>query len=590
MEKQLQLNICEHFRDETLEVIRSDSFSDVKAAFFPARCGQAQQSNRALSDFPQLCRNCAKDTLMCACSCLSLEDKSFIERQKIPQLALDNCFKMLVPPELVESKLAEGAYVVTSGWLKQWESRVKKWGAREPIQQMFSESVSKLVLFDTGIDAEAEERFKAFAAFLDRPHETIPLGLDFYRLNLENLVFRWRIDQKETSTEPVTNKAEADYAMALDLVARLPRTESEEILANRIIEDLIMMFAAERVRYVSFVDAKPITCWSQPLGIDSVAFPEAVLQSSQPTTLNESGDGFYLRIERNKSLLAIIELEELSFPEKINQYRNLAHEMGEVFALAIENSRFFNDISAINAELKDLNLTKDKLFSIIAHDLRSPFSGIVGLSELLLDRWETYSAEEAKGFLGLIGQSAEETLNLLDNLLDWARSQTGQMKLHREKLSLAAVFREVREIAKVSAQAKAVALNSGILEDLEVFADANLLKTILRNLVSNAVKFTESGGEIHISAKIKDGDVAVTVADTGVGMSEETVKGLFSLETNKSRKGTQSENGSGLGLLLCHELVKKHGGEIRVASQLGEGSQFSFTLPLGEAPSSDRAS
>ncbi len=232
------------------------------------------------------------------------------------------------------------------------------------------------------------------------------------------------------------------------------------------------------------------------------------------------------------------------------------------------------------AALEELNATKDKLFSVIAHDLKSPFNSILGLTELLLDDNCNYKSSNSKKLVRHIYSTAKNTLNLTDNLLSWAKTQTGQMKYNPEKLSLHKVINEVVDIVNASARVKDISVYIGQVPDVNVYADKNMLKSILCNLLSNAVKFTHQNGEINVSAITGEKSIEIIVSDNGMGMNKKTRDKLFKIESNFSTKGTAREDGSGLGLILCKEFVEHHGGKIWVESLEGEGSSFTFTLPL----------
>lgn len=234
------------------------------------------------------------------------------------------------------------------------------------------------------------------------------------------------------------------------------------------------------------------------------------------------------------------------------------------------------------AQLRELNSTKDKLFSIIAHDLRSPFNAILGFSEILNDKTNELNADEYEQYLGFINTSARRTLALLDNLLAWAKSQTGKNTFNPLKTDLNEIIHEVLDISKSVAKIKNISISYSQEGDIEVCADANMLKTILRNLISNAIKFTHPDGEIVLLAAKTDGHVEITVSDNGVGMSEDIRAKLFQIDKSTTTAGTANEKGSGLGLILCKEFVDKHGGKIWVQSEAGKGSSFIFTLPTDE--------
>lgn len=230
-------------------------------------------------------------------------------------------------------------------------------------------------------------------------------------------------------------------------------------------------------------------------------------------------------------------------------------------------------------QLRELNATKDKLFSIIAHDLRSPFNGIMGLSDLLIENLKVFDVERIGKYLGIINSSAKSTLILLDNLLSWAKSQTGNSIYQPEQINLSPIVREIIEESKSVAKIKNITIRLIGTSEVEAFVDVNMFKTILRNLISNAMKYTHQDGEIGVAVEQNTMNVEVSVADNGVGMTEETRNKLFEIDTSITTTGTANEKGSGLGLVLCKEFVETHGGEIWVESELGKGSKFIFSLP-----------
>lgn len=242
-----------------------------------------------------------------------------------------------------------------------------------------------------------------------------------------------------------------------------------------------------------------------------------------------------------------------------------------------ERKKSENLIKESEKQLKELNATKDKLFSIIAHDLRTPFSNIIGLSDLLLENIIDF--EESEKYIKILNKSAKNSLVLLDNLLNWSKSQTGQLNFKPEKIIFSKVISKIISLNKLSAKNKNIIINYISSVEIEVYADENMLKTVLRNLISNAIKFTNVGGNINIYAILKQDYVEITISDDGIGMNEEKIKDLFDI-SSKTTLGTANENGSGLGLVLCKEFVMKNKGEIWVESKEGKGSSFKFTLPL----------
>jgi signal transduction histidine kinase/ligand-binding sensor domain-containing protein len=232
------------------------------------------------------------------------------------------------------------------------------------------------------------------------------------------------------------------------------------------------------------------------------------------------------------------------------------------------------------SELNELNASKDKFFSIIAHDLKNPFNTIIGFSEMLKEAVLSKNAETIYKYASMINSSSVQTFRLLENLLDWAGSQRGKISVTIEKINVSELTTE--EIAMVDDMAgrKKIEIECLIPESLYIMTDKNLLRTILRNLITNAVKFTHKKGRITIKARdIKD-HLEISVSDNGIGMTKEIISKLFRIDSNLATRGTDNEKGTGLGLVLCREFVGKLGGTIRAESEVGKGSTFMFTLPL----------
>jgi signal transduction histidine kinase len=242
-------------------------------------------------------------------------------------------------------------------------------------------------------------------------------------------------------------------------------------------------------------------------------------------------------------------------------------------------------LEKLNESLLELNANKDKFFKIIAHDLRNPYSSILGFSEMLLEDIEQISKDEIRDSLKIIHSAAKNSFSLLENLLAWSRLETGSMPFSPVKLVLSDAIEEVVNVLFSLAYRKQIEIDNLVKPDITVLADKNMLNTILNNLVMNAIKFTQVGGEIKIYAKdyISEPDkdfIMISVADTGIGMDAETCKTLFKLNKMVSRPGTEKEQGTGLGLVLVREMVEKHGGKIIVESTPGKGSDFSFLIPV----------
>lgn len=252
----------------------------------------------------------------------------------------------------------------------------------------------------------------------------------------------------------------------------------------------------------------------------------------------------------------------------------------ELLELKAEELSLLNErLIKSEAELKELNITKDKFFSIISHDLRNPFSTLLGFTQMLLTDFEEFTAEEIRESISQIQKTSRGTFNLLENLLNWSRAEGGLIKLVPEKIDLADFVNEFILLLSPAARAKSINLTSEVSADLAFLGDRDTVAIVLRNLISNAIKFTDRGGCIIIKARQQGPLLLISVKDTGVGISEENMTKLFRLDAQLSTKGTDTEKGTGLGLLLCKEFVEKNGGNIWVESEPGKGSEFNFTLP-----------
>jgi PAS domain S-box-containing protein len=266
-------------------------------------------------------------------------------------------------------------------------------------------------------------------------------------------------------------------------------------------------------------------------------------------------------------------------------------KVSKVQAIAIDiTDKYLKDkaINLKNIELQEMNATKDRFFSIIAHDLKNPFNAVMGFANLLRDDYDSYSDEEKKQFIESIALASEDINNLLENLLKWAWSQSGKIEYNPEKINAIDIINECIDLVKVQADKKKITLNKLNADSVYIYVDANMIRTVIRNLLSNAIKYTPSEGSVKVNYMTKqlasengNSDVMeIAISDTGVGISKEDIDKIFKIGSRVKKLGTEGETGTGLGLILCKEFVQKNGGNIYVDSTLGKGSTFVFTVPL----------
>lgn len=244
-----------------------------------------------------------------------------------------------------------------------------------------------------------------------------------------------------------------------------------------------------------------------------------------------------------------------------------------------ERKRFEEEIKRKSEELRELNESKDKFFSIISHDLRSPFQGLLGISRLLVEEYDLLAEDELKELLITMNDALHTQYKFLDDLLSWSRIQSGKMVFEPENLSFEKELKRVLSLFDANLNAKDLKVKIDHPQNLLVFSNPDMFSLLLRNLISNAIKFTKIDGMITITASENENEVKIEVQDNGVGIKGEHIPKLFRIDTHFTTTGTNKESGNGLGLVLCKEIVEKHGGRILVNSELGKGTSFIFTLP-----------
>lgn len=237
------------------------------------------------------------------------------------------------------------------------------------------------------------------------------------------------------------------------------------------------------------------------------------------------------------------------------------------------------ELAEKNQTLKDLVATRDKMYSIIAHDLKSPFNGIIGLSEILKNDIDHFEIQKIKSFIDKIYLTSKNAFLLLESLLKWTRTQTGQINFNLDSIDLNLIIQLILRSLGSAANSKNITLIYDPVQISFVMADMNMIETVIRNLISNSIKFTNLGGEIQIKVTQTNVQTEIIIQDNGVGIKSEILQGLFKIGIMKSEIGTLGEVGTGLGLLICKEFIDKHKGKLEVESEFGEGTKFIVTLP-----------
>lgn len=295
----------------------------------------------------------------------------------------------------------------------------------------------------------------------------------------------------------------------------------------------------------------------------------------------------YANIYRKDDYILVIGgVETLQLIEQNKIMHNLNTEINKLQrglmkkSKTLENS--LNELNLVNKELNDINSDKDKFLSILAHDLKNQFNVLLGFTDLLLENFRKYDEKTIEKQLIILNNLTSQTYQLLEQILTWAKSQSGKLISNPIRFEFHEECEKVIENIYEEASSKNINISFEFSEQIFIYADLNIFSTVMRNLISNAIKFTNSFGNIKIRTEIKNHFVYITVSDNGVGISQENLNKIFEIKEHISLKGTNNEKGSGFGLKLCKELIEHQGGVIWVESEIGKGSDFKFSLPLSK--------
>jgi signal transduction histidine kinase len=400
------------------------------------------------------------------------------------------------------------------------------------------------------------------------------------------------INKNDSSLFNGFNKIELGKSYYFLALAEGNKTDKEKLLQKSLdyINESMILFK----KYESLIDIRDAYLYLSKIKKAEGKHQEALYFFEKNTKLNDS-----IFSNENKTQIALlksqreielrdkkIEIQDLKIKNASRKvYLLIAITVAVVILLALflllylskrKTNQLLNDKNKI---ISTINSQKDKFFSIIAHDLRDPFNGFLGLSELLAEDLDNMTKKEIQFVAVNMKSSATNLFQLLENLLEWSRMEQGLIPFAPKEKLVLPIVAECMTTIQDAANNKNISINVEISEKTTVFSDSNSIHSVIRNLISNAVKFTPKGGTIHIQAKEDDKKTTISITDTGIGMSAEMVENLFRLDVQTNRNGTNNEPSTGLGLILCKEFVEKHGGEIWVESKEGKGTTFSISFP-----------
>lgn len=581
MKEPLILSACNFLIPEISHVLRNDNYSDVQLISFKANCKENSINQNVIpilkiGDYSQY------DNVVIGSYCYSqkLIDQTSLENLKV--IKLQNCFDLFLNLDTINHFLNQGNYIVTNGWLKNLNKHIKEWGFdQQSARSFFQESLKSILLLDTKIPGDYLPNLKKLSDYTGLPYSILPVGLSYCTQRIDNIILNWRrLKEKKEMGNKLSKitKQIADHQIIIDQLESIVRLSNEAEIVQIAFQIINLLFSPSKIIYVNYNNE---VINFEGFYNDTLICPE---------------NSFTIEINNSNEFLGIFDVSGVQFPQYINKYKEMAILISQIFGMAIANARKFSELEKSKAlisenenklklstvQLQELNSTKDRFFSIIAHDLKGPIGNFKIFIEMLLEDYDYLTETEKKEFLVALKDSSSNIFKLLENLLVWANSQKGNLSFKASKIHLSFLVNSIFDLLKLAAETKKITLKNYINKEILIVADENLIRTIIRNLLSNAIKFTNVNGIVEIGLNIdyKDKKMIVFVKDNGIGMDEIKLSQLFKIDSNNSSLGTNKEKGTGLGLIVCKELVEFHGGKIWADSEEGRGSVFYFDIPL----------
>ena len=586
---------CHNFRQEVSAAIAAEGWPDVVAAAFPARCGRPPVSwEELLVLLPDGCTQ----VVVLGSACLAGLGEPPAGSPAARLLPQQQCFNMVADSRLVADAIDGGGYLMTPGWLTDWRGRLADMGF-PPAQadQFFKDFARELVLFDTGVDPEAGVRLNELANIVGLPPKRIAVGLDHLSLQLARTVLEWRVDDERRDGQELSRRHArelADHVAAMDLLARLAKTQHEAEAIAAIEELFRMLFSPATWHYLRAEHGQPVLDPDLP---DDLLAAVQGLASAHAWT--PSGQGFLLRIARGDRLLGLIVVDHLAYPEYRERYLNLALAMSGVCALAIDEARAKAELQQYQHGLEELvaerttayylakeaaeaaNRAKSAFLAAASHDLRQPIMAINLFRDALA---RTELSEEQKRLSDYLSLSTQNLGGILNTLLHISRLDSGTIKPCLEVIPAEALFRNIDAEFSPLALAKSLRFKLYFpLREMAIRTDVQLLHSLLGNLIVNAIKHTERGG-VLVGIRDRGNHILLQVYDTGSGIAAEYLDKIFDEYFQIGNPERDSQKGLGLGLSIARRIATLLETEVVCRSQLGKGSVFEFRLPLADRP------
>ncbi len=564
--ERLCIIICNSLAPEISHILQAGNYPDVTLKSFPAVCTGCfvtdERIVEIIGDNPYQYSKIA----VIVSSCMGKKNVRNIHLKNVEIIRLEQCLEILFPLPTIYHYIKQGNYLVSNGWLRNYNRHIRDWGFdSDSAKNFFGESIRKIVLLETGLPGDYLTNLTALSEYMGVPYDILPVGINHLQRFLDSVVLEWRNEnERKTQNSRIAKLAResADYSLVFSHLRNLIDHTDEEFIIQEIKNLLNLLFAPEQLVYHQYSN-----------GVETNT-------PNQASEIFNPEDSITIEVRHQNETLGLFEVLNVRFPKFIPQYKPMELVISQIGGLAIANARKYSELELTRLALCELNATKDKFFSIISHDLRGAFSSILGLTGLMADDSYDLSTEDLRYFTLSVHKTAKSTNDLLQNLLEWSHLQKDGIAYLPESINLKDFIGNCDESVRFAAENKMIILEVNLPEGLTAQADPNMLKTIMRNLVMNAIKFTRQGGEVKVEARLSDENVILfSVKDSGIGMSKQILDNLFRIDVNVSRQGTDAEPSTGLGLILCKEFVDKHGGQIWAESEEGKGSTFYFTIP-----------
>ncbi|MDD4033086.1 MAG: ATP-binding protein [Bacteroidales bacterium] len=573
MNQRLAIVVCNNLVAEVSHIIHTGDYPDVKVISYKALCLDGSHNCEKIAKQVESAGEKYAKVILFAGYCIPQSNAQNLKCRNLQIIRMEKCFELFIPKETIYHYVDQGYYIVTSGWLKQCRQHMKNWGFdKDQAKTFFKESLSKILWLDTSLPGDSISKMIELSAYMGLSYERLPVGLSYGKQLLDNTITNWRAENERIYiNEQISRLSEesSDYSMIFSQLKNLVDYTDESEIITKIFELLNILFAPQQLCFHHYLN-----------GIES---EKTYYKSEENTRCLTEDDSFVIEILYANKRVGAFDVMGIQFPSHIPKYKKTSRVIGQMCGLAIANAQRYKTLQIqkeklheLSQQLQESNATKDRFFSIISHDLRSPFSSLIGLSDVLYENFDDLEKNEMKNLIQSIRSVANNTFHLLENLLEWSKIHQDLKTPEIKAYNLKDLTEEVCSLFIGSP--KKITIKNKVEKDISVLCNAEMTKTVIRNLLSNAIKFSPVYGLIEINACQHGSQVEIRIQDNGVGIPPEVIPNLFSIEKNISTKGTAGEKGSGLGLLLCRELIEKQGGTIGVESEEGKGSTFWFQL------------